>query len=533
MDIIKDVPTEALLFELTALNYRLKPKNEVHINDSLQFQIDELQYFTKTKELLFQYSKVAEKYTKSEKDYPLIFTRPSCLYGIEEILNLNFESNVPNSAFGTVDHWESILKYLLAINEVITQIKEEDDENAINFEILNPKFIPLNELFIEVDPVFTPYRGYWLLKYFQNHKDYSQALKNFFSKQYSVEPDEFILHILSIYLSNDNENPQHNFFYYLNNVDDGFFSNLSLRIKNTETFKLLNIRKNPFIQLEPKKFLLTDNTFLLEKSYFQFINDFWFDELKSFKDEKGINIFNIHKYRSDFGYFFESYIGTILKNIFQNYKHSKLILFDDLKINTKFGEIEIADVYFRYNNKVLVGQVKSGNIYDTEKYGGDVINLYKNGREAFFKNFGVNQIVDSIKNIDEFILYVDQKYPKGHQLKFYPCIIVNDKALQTPLMADVFNKRFKELLPDIGINKLLIKPLSIIHVSDLEKLEESLHENPIEFWNYFDDNHRDKQYIPPFYISVYRKWKNRKYPNRIIELYKQLINKYFDNNNGR
>ena len=530
IEIIKDVPTEALLFELIALNYRLKPKNEVHINDSLEFQIKELHYFTKTNELRLQYSKVAEKYTNSKQDYPLIFIRQSCLYAIEEILNSNFKSIVPSNEFGTVDHWESILKYLLAINTVVTQIKEEKDENEINFESLNPKFIPLNELSIEVDPVFTPYRGYWLLKYFQQHQDYSQAIKQFFNRQHSVEPDEFILHILSNYLANNNENPEHDFFYLLQNVDDGIFDSLSNRINNNETFKLLNIRKNPFIQLEPNKFLLTDNIFLLEKCYSQFINDFWFDELKNYKDEQGTNKFNIHKYRSDFGYFFETYIETILKNSFQNYKHSKLLLFDDLKVSIKGGEIELADVYFRYNNKVIIGQVKSGNIYDTEKYGGDVVNLYKIDRNAFLKNFGVNQIIDSIKSIDEHISELDQKYPKGHQLKCYPCIIVNDKALQTPFMADIFNKRFDELLPDINIKKLIIKPLSIIHVSDLEKLEESLNKNPKEIWDFLDDNHRDRRFIPPFYNSVYRKWKYRKYPDKIVELYKQLIEKYFNGN---
>src|SRR5690606_15616172 len=101
--------------------------------------------------------------------------------------------------------------------------------------------------------------------------------------------------------------------------------------------------------------------------------------------------FNIQQYRGEFGYFFENYLSHILKKSFENYKYSTLMLFDQLNINTPKGNIEIADVYFRYGNKIILGQVKSGSIYDTEKYGGNVERLYKDDRNAFFENFGVNQ----------------------------------------------------------------------------------------------------------------------------------------------
>ena len=61
---------------------------------------------------------------------------------------------------------------------------------------------------------------------------------------------------------------------------------------------------------------------------------------------------------------------------------------------------------------------------------------------------------------------------------------------------------------------------------DLERIEESLHEKPKQIWDYFEDNHQDKRFIPPFYNSVYRVWDNRKYPDKIIKLYKELIEKY-------
>lgn len=529
LEIIKKVPTKALLYELAGLNYRLKPKNEIHFNDSLDFQIKELRYFLKDNSIYQKYAEVAEKYSKSRQDYPLFFTRQGCVFAIEEILNTNVESDIPNDEFGTIEHWEAIVKYLLAVNSEITKIKTEKDDNKTDFESLNPKLIPLNELVIDINPVYTPFRGYHLIKYYLGKPEYANEITDYFKTKYSLEPEEFIMNILRMYLVNSNNNPEFNFFYFIEEPNSHLFDVLSKRNKSTENYKLLNIRKSPFIKVEDQKYLISDNTFLLEKSYSQFINDFWFDKLKGQKNELGKELFSIQKYRSDFGYFFESYLDSILRYSFLNYNYAKLLTFNELKIPSNQGDIELADFYLRYGNKILIGQVKSGNIYDSEKYGGDVESLYKTDRNKFFENFGVNQILDSIYNIDKYIKILDHKYPKGHQIKVYPCIVVNDKALQTPLMADIFNSRFTELLGVAKIPKLLIKPLSLIHISDFETIEESLNKNPKEIWDFFNQNHIDKKFIPPFYNSVYKVWSNRKYPEKIMALYKELLEKYDQN----
>jgi len=184
LDIIKNVPTQALLYEIAGLNYRLKPKNEVYFNNSLEFQIKELQYFLKDNTIYRNYAAVAERYSKSKQDYPLFFTRQGCIFAIEEILNSSFESDIPNNEFGTIEHWEAIVKYLLAVNTEITKIKDEKDDNKNDFESLNPKFIPLNELGIEIDPVYTPFRGYHLLKYYLNIPEYANELFDYFKQEY-------------------------------------------------------------------------------------------------------------------------------------------------------------------------------------------------------------------------------------------------------------------------------------------------------------------------------------------------------------
>lgn len=526
ISLIKHISKKSILYEIAALNYRLKPKNKVHIDYSFETQVKELKYFTKTRELFIKYSNVAMKYTKSKEDFPNIFNRQACLFAIEEIINSDEMQNVEDFLMARIDDWEAIVNYFLAVNFAITQIKEEKDKKNSTFESLNPKLLPLNVLSIETDQIFTPFRGYWLIDYFLNRPVFSTEVKNYFQENYGIEPQHLIFQLMSMYMANNHENPEFNFFYFVQDGHEDLFERLSKRISNKETYKLISIRKSPFIHVGEREYIMADNSFLIEKAYSQFLDDFWFDWIKPIKNEYGKAKFNIKQYRSEFGYFFENYLSQILTKSFENYKYSTLLMFDQLKINTPKGNIEIADIYFRYGNKILLGQVKSGSIYDTEKYGGNVEQLYKNDRNAFFENFGVNQVVLSITSMDDHIQKLDPKFPKGHTYEVYPCIIVNDKSFQTPLMPDTFSKRFKELNANFTIKKVRVIPLTLIHINDLERLEDSLNKNPKVIWELLKYNHRDKRFAPPFYNTINRKFTIRQYPPRILELFKTLILKY-------
>lgn len=526
ISLIKHISKESILYEIAALNYRLKPKDKVQIDSSFETQLKELKYFTQTEELFRKYSSVAEEFTKSKEDYPNLFNRQACLFAIEEIINSDKMQNIENFVMARSEVWESIVNYFLAVNYVITQIKEEKDGNRTSFESLNPKLLPLNELSIETDQIFTPYRGYWLIDYFLNRPEFANEVKNYFQETYGIEPQHFIFHLMSMYMANSSEKPELNFFYLVQDGHQDLFDRLSKRITNKETYKLISIRKSPFINVGNLKYLLADNSFLIEKAYSQFLNDFWFDRVKQLTDVKGKPKFTINLYRSEFGHFFEKYLSKILTKSFENYKYSKLLMFDQLKINTTKGQIEIADVYFRYGNKIFLGQVKSGSIYDPEKFGGSVEVLYKNDRNKFFENFGVNQVIDSLTRMDEYVQTLDAKFPKGHSYEVYPCIIVNDKSFQTPLMPNTFNTRFQELLKGFSIKKVRVNSLTVIHINDLERLEDSLNKNPKEIWELLKYNHRDNRFAPPFYNTINRKWTGRQYPERISQLFKSLILKY-------
>jgi hypothetical protein len=84
-------------------------------------------------------------------------------------------------------------------------------------------------------------------------------------------------------------------------------------------------------------------------------------------------------------------------------------------------------------------------------------------------------------------------------------------------MPDTFNTRFQELLKTSN-RKVKVNPLTVIHISDLERIEELLNNKPKEIWEILKYHYRDSLYTPPFYNSVNHRWQKGSYPSRVIEL---------------
>jgi len=134
ISIIKHICRDSILVEIAALNYRLKPRNQPFIDNRYETQIEELRYFTKTKELFNKYKRVTEKYVNSKYDYPNIFNRQGCLFALEEIINSNQLETKKDDRLSKSQDWEAIIKYLLAINYEITQKKKK---RIITWQVLN------------------------------------------------------------------------------------------------------------------------------------------------------------------------------------------------------------------------------------------------------------------------------------------------------------------------------------------------------------------------------------------------------------
>lgn len=185
ISLIKHISKESILFEIVALNYRLKPKDSLRIDNSLETQIRELKYFTQNEFLYNSYFNIYKKRIYSDKKYDIIFCRQSCIYAIEEIVTSKEMTHIEGFKMGHIEIWDAIIRYLLAVNYAVSRISSQpnfsdDNKEKHTIEALNPKLIPLNELIVETNPIYTPYRGYWLLKHLKNISNTANILPSFF-----------------------------------------------------------------------------------------------------------------------------------------------------------------------------------------------------------------------------------------------------------------------------------------------------------------------------------------------------------------
>ncbi|WP_026473538.1 hypothetical protein [Alkaliflexus imshenetskii] len=532
LDLIKHIPKLQLLYEIAGLNYRLKPYNQLKYDFSLETQTKELEYFCPIdKDLYKKYVQIASKYTKSKDEYPLIFNRAANLFALEEILNNDGFLQEEKFDMKKVEVWDGIFKYLLAVNAEVVKVKQLPPEDT-TIENISASAIALNELMIEDNPVYIPYKGICLIEYLSKHPVYGNELQRYFNETLKIDKDRFIYNLLSLSMANS-QKKSFTEFVYNTNEPDAFLDFLSSnQFNNRDFIKLLTVKKTPFYKDRDTRYIVLDINFLINKSYNFFINDFWFDYLKPQKDEKGKDKFSFKHYRAAFGLFFEEYVGEIIENSFHHLKYPKPLLFDNLKIKVPAGQIEVADIYVRQNKKILVGQVKSSSIYDNEKYSGEINTLYRNNREQFYKDFGVNQTYDSIKTILENSDSFDSKLPVNKRLEFYPIIVVNDKVFQTPLIPNLLHQRFQELLANDDYKPHKIHPLVVAQISDLEYLENTLAKKKKTIWDILKSHYKkiDKTLMPPLIQTTDRFINPGIVAERLMIKMKEIINTYSERN---
>ena len=539
LNLIRTLCKSTIIGEIAGLNYRIKPKDTIYQDYSLKTQQEQLLFMCGSNHHLFAkyFRPLAPNWSDPKsKHYPVIFSRQQCLFAAEEII----QSDLKNvEGFTMKNHWEELLLYLLAVNDAITNLggAEEEDQQTPTIESLNTKMVALNEAFVETNPLYTSFRGHKLLSYFSNHAMFRPHVVSYFQTTYAIEPEQFIYLLLSYYIGNNKggvnniTNPltgqqlDTSFIYGINERTKPFFRQLSQIFRSTKPERLISIKKYPFHQYSEELFCLIDNVLLIDKGYNQLINDFWFDSVKKLKDEHGNASFSIDRYRSEIGLFLEDYMTGILARCFAGSKYIVCKSFQELIVKVGKQQIELADIYIRSTKKILLAQVKATGLYDEEKFSGDLDAFYKYDRNKFFNAFGVNQLVDSIINLPLFATQIDAGYSSGNPYRIFPVIIVNEKALQTPFMAQVFNLRFQELLKEVKTNKATIHPLTLMHVSDWENMEDSLEKNPQSIWQLLQYNYRNPEFIPPFYTTLNRLNIKPDY-TRPRELFEYLLQKY-------
>jgi len=535
MSLLKGFDRATVLAEFAALNYRLKPKTTMYYDTSLETQRKELFYFCGNNENLFRkYYPLFARHMVSEREYPLMFTRQTCLYAMEDIIHSDLQEV---KEFSMRHAWPKMLEYLLTVNTATTRQTNEISEKPLSLEELSPRMMPLNELSLDINPLYTPFRGYHLLGFFAGHAELGPHFIEYFTSTYGIPFDRFVYEQMSMYYANNRDGINNitneftgekldtSFHYSVKYEDQTLFNALSHLYPNEKTERLISIRKYPFVKTSDKTYLLTDSILLLDKSYSQFINDFWFDCVKQIMGADGKPAYPVRYYRAQIGKFIEGYCKDSINHSFQNAKYHIVKTFDDLKFKRGNDEMELTDVYIRYDKKVFLAEVKATGLYDEEKYSGDIDKMYKGNRAKFFESFGVDQMVNCIATLQERVHEVDPKFPLKKHCHIYPAIIVNERALQTPLMAYIFDQRFRELLREREIANLHVHALSLLHVSDLEHMEDYLHREPSQFWKILRYHLRDPKFVPPFYNSLNRKDVRPNF-QKIKKLFEELVYKY-------
>jgi hypothetical protein len=467
--------------------------------------------------------KVENKYIFQEKNVTstelLIFSRPSNLLALQEIINHQYD--VPLDKFElSLAGWENILKYYLCINSVTGSTQEEDKEqksegdqkevtekedNFIfsNMEIIAAEHAFVNELKVVLNPIFSFDRfSKWIDRIIGDSELTKFIASYFYPAGFDVN---FFLTRLCYILVQKDDNLIGGCGCILDSNDKAsisFFDNFSQRYGQPITHKwdLSEIRNGPIYKWKEGHYLILDKIFLMEKVYEQFINDFFNIYLVD-------NDVNIGYYRGKFGGFFEQYIADIFTSIFSPRKHAVLKTLDELKINIKAGEYEIADIFVRENKKIFIAQIKSSGLRNIQFSGNpNAFFTDKNGDdpEFFYKNFGLFQLIESIKFLENEIIKIDTKFPLGKKIEIFPALIVNEKLFYTPILPTIINDKFRERLPSSINKKFIIHPVTVIHVEELERLKNPLINKKIDFWRLFRSHYRNTLLDRPFKITIDR-----------------------------
>jgi len=522
LELLNGVSKNEIIHQIASLNTRLKPPGHVSYDLSLKTQLEELKYFSGFNEELSKRNYLAyRRFFKDEKTYAIIFNRAANLVALEELINSSLPD--PPDFNMTEASWDSILRYYLAINTAIVEFKETPPGTSIeNFEHVHAALVPLNEYSVPVDPIFLPFRGQRLFRYFLTHTKYGKHIQDYFDKTLETEPDYFIFMMLEIYLRK-RDDPKFNYLFRIPPEKIKFYNSLSIRsIKpSNNILECLSIKKSPFYHYQSEFYVLTDDVLSLEKCYDSFLNDIWFDKLK--KAFPGSNDFG--NYRSELvGPFLENYSEELIRWSFHFLHYPEPKCYSDLKITTGSGEIELADIYIRQNKKILIGQAKSKGIYSKEKYSGS--HEFFKDKEEFYKEVGIDQLIISLNYLHDSPELYEKEIKDIKKLDVFPILIVNDKTFQTGLSNNIINQRYQEKLSKKTYPKFTLHPVTVVHISDLERMSQYIHERSVQIWDLLRCHYEDKAMLNPFYITLNRCLNGRKYPKHVLEEYRALIKKY-------
>lgn len=458
---IKKYPKEVVLIELVGINYKLRGNTDLYSNLSISIQELILNNWMGNDQFIIDfYNKLNIFSRKTNNKLISIFNRASCLYGID-FCHRNLSQNKEEFKY-TREFWIDFIKFCLACNEIVTQYNTKDPLIVSLLEDVNAKQALLNELNTISNPFLIFNRYIALIDFFKKDDIYSEFLNDYL-KILKLTPESLIRSLILIFFNTDQKKDL-KFYIFLDKKESPdahilleWLSAIKLFPKKHD-LDLLSLYKWPVYKIEDGKYGIIDVELLLDKFYRQFINDFYFDYLR----KKGITYQN---YKGIIGLFLEQHIALefsqlLIHNPKTTFKHTNQLLFGN-------PEKELCDIYIRHKKNLFVGQVKSTNFIDDQKFQG-TFEFYRGDMERFYKDVGITQLVQTIEWLTKYETEIDSKLIKNTRI--FPAIILSDKFFQTPLMPQVLSNEFTKRLSKVS-HTFHIHDLIVMDVSSVERLK--------------------------------------------------------------
>ncbi len=513
--LITHLPKNEVIVTIAKINTLLQPQGYRNSDNSKETQIECLKaiILQDKKNTPLEYRRTFQRYKEYLNNLPeeyTVFTRGCCLYALNEILQSDNFLKVDKKKYLQEERL-GIFDYLLCCNERILNFSNvEPYENITGqglnfFEFFAFNQMPFNQYSITINSLTKLYKSAIFLKCLMNDDSTKDHLVNYFKSKYGLDDIEeffkvFIYSFLKMYdeklkiyhLKIDNQQKA------IIKIIKGFSDNTPIKTVNHDDVKILDflaVKKNPIFSWEILSsddftgFVVLDMAFLLEKMDSFFINDFWFDYLKTHSD------FNRKAWGNFIGSnFFEPLVEDVISNTFSNKYDYSIKLLDDLKITLPGKpEIEIADVYIRQKQKIACIEVKSNfiNMVDGYKSVTNIEEFKALDLNKFYKSFGLTQMLDTMKNFHIYKNYLnDGELNLNRKLHLYPIILVNEPILSSGLFNFPLRQQFENMLSEENIaqksKEHIIWPLVIINIEEFQELEQSIQDDDIDFFKILD-----------------------------------------------
>ncbi len=458
---------EVYLMELVSINNQLRGQNHIYGDTTFKSQLEILrQYVSKYPSLYSELKRLIDPFLKESKDV-VIFSRSTCLVGIEYVLCNRTVKELPeNNFFNSLEQVRMFVQYCLSINSILTFEHKDIQPMAqkIGFKALIPTIAPLNIYFLPSYSILT--FGFFarLLKRIEESANLGSSFTQYIRDSYGVPLSSFLGSMWKLIfgkiLHGDERQKKLDPVYSPEEEFNNLFESLIGQSQSPDPMLLKNIRRFPFIKFKLQNgepcYLLTDHTLLIERMGFQLLQDFQ----ESYGDQK----IKYEALKAEIGLQVERMVSDLLK-VFYNKPFIEVRTLKECFYRWENQKVEAFDFYVRYSGNIIIGEVKTANLNASRFVSGTLNRFYDRGFDKFFDKRGIEQLARSIGRVEMILSDIDPNALSKNKLRIVPVIVTTDPTLQLPLILEQFQIRFKDLL-DYNSKKIFVDNLQILSVED-------------------------------------------------------------------